>query len=507
MNESALDFDLGVSLENTYAQRLTGLYVLHQGDLAAQPQLLKFNTQLAKSLGLSLEKVGDKQMATMLSGGTEPKGAKPLAQAYAGHQFGGFSPQLGDGRALLLGEVIDEHGERKDIHLKGSGRTVFSRGGDGKAALGPVLREYLLAEAMHALHVPTTRALSVVITGDQVMRERVLTGAVLGRVASSHLRVGTFQFLAARGESQRLKELTDYAIQRHFSELHNQPLCYLNFLKVVIDKQAQLIAQWINIGFVHGVMNTDNMTICGETIDYGPCAFIDTYQSDALFSSIDRQGRYAYNNQASLAKWNLARLAETLLALIDEDEDKAFAMASEAVNGFDEIYQAYWLEGMRKKLGLTGENDQDANLAGDLLALMEHHQIDFTLCFRALTNTLKQQQIDDQAKSAAQLLHLDDSAAIQAFDEWQQRWLARIADDLQTLEQQTQLMDSVNPIYIPRNHKVEEALQAAENDKDYSYFERLLALVTHPYSQQPNSREYEIGAPADFGHYQTFCGT
>ena len=498
--------DSGLVFENSYAQRLDGYYVLHNGDLAPKPRLIKFNSKLAKSLGFDLQNLDQSQIAAMLSGGTHPRGAMPLAQAYAGHQFGGFSAQLGDGRAILLGEVIDCSATRVDLHLKGSGRTPFSRGGDGKATLGPVLREYLLGEAMHALQVPTTRGLSVVLTGEKVMRDRLLTGAVLGRVASSHIRVGTFQFMAARGEIDKVKLLADYAIERHFNALKDQPNCYLEFLKRVIDAQAQLVARWMSIGFVHGVMNTDNMTISGETIDYGPCAFQDSYNSAALYSSIDHRGRYAYNNQASAAKWNLARLAETLLGLIAEDQDQALELASAAINDFDSLYQNYWLHQMRSKLGLFSKAEKDLALISDLLKIMQEYQIDFTQCFRALSQVLRQTRAQG-AKDSQYFAEFKGAWDAPVYQQWQQRWLTRLAADSQSIEQKANLMEGVNPLYIPRNHKVEEALQAAENDNDFAPFERLLDLLTTPYTLREGADEYAAPAPAAFGKYQTFCGT
>ncbi len=373
------------AFDNSYARDLEGFYVPWQGDAVPAPRLLRLNRALAEELGLDAAALDTPAGAEILVGKARPQGANPLAMAYAGHQFGGFSPQLGDGRALLIGEVLDPQGRRRDIHLKGSGRTPFSRGGDGKAVLGPVLREYLIGEAMHALGVPTTRALAALTTGEQIVREGPKPGAVLARVAASHLRVGTFQFFAARGETDRLRRLADYAIARHYPELADIPNPYLALLERVRDAQAALVARWVSVGFVHGVMNTDNMTISGETIDYGPCAFIDGYDPMAVFSSIDRQGRYAYGNQPTIAQWNLARFAEALLDLVEaRDSADAVRQATEAINAFPEIYLHEWQARMRGKLGLQTEQPGDADLVRDLHAAMEGRDVDFTNFFRTL---------------------------------------------------------------------------------------------------------------------------
>jgi len=518
MNDTIID--TGFNFDNSYAEQLEGFYVSLKGDKAPAPALVKLNQSLAALLGLDLVALKESDLAAMFSGGMTLKGASPLAQAYAGHQFGGFSPQLGDGRALLLAEVIDAQGDRYDIQLKGSGRTMFSRGGDGKAALAPVLREYLLGEAMFALGVPTTRALAAVTTGEQVYREGMLPGAVLARVASSHLRVGTFEYFAARGEADKVKQLADYTIQRHFPELKDAPARYLGLLRAVCEKQALLVANWMCLGFVHGVMNTDNVTISGETIDYGPCAFIDHYDPAAVFSSIDRQGRYAFGNQSSISQWNLARLAETLLPLIHSDQEESVRLATDEVIAFEARYQSFWLDGMRKKLGLSTIEERDHDLATALHTAMAGQNVDFTLLFRGLSalvpgyvapGAVVQDKIsavpdkgDVEGKLSAVRDLFDDP---QAFDQWYATWLERLARDSMTVDKRIASMNAVNPIYIPRNHKVEEALQAAEQDANYVLFEKLMQVLEKPFEQRDGLEDYVGPAPKEFGPYKTFCGT
>jgi uncharacterized protein YdiU (UPF0061 family) len=422
----------------------------------------------------------------------------PLAQAYAGHQFGGFVPQLGDGRALLLGEVIDRYGRRRDIQLKGSGRTPFSRGGDGKAALGPVLREYLIGEAMHALGIPTSRALAAVVTGEPVYREEgALPGAVLTRVAASHVRVGTFQFFAARGEQAKVRQLADYVIQRHYPELRERDNPYLALLEAVRGRQAALIAAWMHTAFIHGVMNTDNMTISGETIDYGPCAFMDHYDPATVFSSIDSRGRYAYANQPRIAQWNLARFAETLLPLIDEHQNRAVARATEAVNGFVAEYEKHWLQGMRAKLGLTTEDEADLNLAAKFLSAMEGNEVDYTLAFRYLGDAA------EGPDASLRALFADPSR----YDLWSTEWRERLAREEIEPAARAQAMRRVNPAYIPRNHRVEEALSAAVYGGDFAPFDTLLKILSRPFDDQPEFAPFTQPPPEGRGDYQTFCGT
>ena len=481
---------MGFRFDNTYARDLDGFYVPWAGDKAPAPAMVLLNHDIADELGLDTAYLNSPEGRAALTGGAAPDNAAPLAQAYAGHQFGGFSPQLGDGRALLLGEVVDKAGHRRDIHLKGSGRTPFSRGGDGKAVLGPVLREYLMGEAMHALGIPTTRALAALTTGEEINREGPKPGAVLARVASSHLRVGTFQFFAARGEADKLRQLADYAIARHDPELTGN---YLGFLEAVIVRQAKLIAQWMHVGFIHGVMNTDNMTISGETIDYGPCAFMDGYGEDVVFSSIDRNGRYAYGNQPVIAQWNLARLAETLLGLIADDENEAIRLATNAVNGFMPKFREHWLTGMRAKLGLTGAQQGDDALIADILEVMQDQRIDYTQFFRALTR---------QAAGDSAPLHalFSDGASLTT---WLARWEIRVGPS----GADAAAMAARNPAYIPRNHLVEAALNAAAKHGDMAPFHKLLSALTSPYAPRDGFEAYELAAPQDFGPYQTFCGT
>ena len=457
--------------------------------------MVKFNRELAEELGLDADALDAEEGARIFAGNETPEGAVPLAQAYAGHQFGGFVPQLGDGRALLLGEVIDRNGQRRDIQLKGSGRTPFSRAGDGRAALGPVLREYLIGEAMHALGIPTTRALAAVVTGEPVFREEgALPGAVLTRVAASHIRVGTFQFFAARDEQSTVRRLADYVIDRHYPELKDHPNPYLGLLERVCDRQAALIASWMHVGFIHGVMNTDNMAISGETIDYGPCAFMDHYDPATVFSSIDTRGRYAYANQPRIAQWNLARLAETLLPLIDVDGKRAIARATEVINAFPEEYQRHWLKGMRAKLGLVSEDEADLNLATGFLTAMESKKVDYTLAFRYLADAALGREEPIRA------LFADPSA----YDLWSGHWRARLAREAVAPLVRAQAMRRVNPAFIARNHRVEEALSAAVERGDYAPFATLLKILSRPFDDQPEFAAFAQPAPEGRERYQTF---
>jgi uncharacterized protein YdiU (UPF0061 family) len=486
------------AFDNTYARELGGFFVPWKAVQVAQPRLVRFNHELAKELGLDVGALDSEEGARIFAGNETPEGAVPLAQAYAGHQFGGFVPQLGDGRALLLGEVIDRSGRRRDIQLKGSGRTPFSRSGDGRAALGPVLREYLIGEAMHALGIPTTRALAAVVTGEPVFREEgALPGAVLTRVAASHIRVGTFQFFAARGEQAKVRRLADYAIDRHYPELESHANLYLGLLERMCDRQAALIASWMHVGFIHGVMNTDNMAISGETIDYGPCAFMDHYDPATVFSSIDTRGRYAYANQPRIAQWNLARFAETLLSLIDDDENRAIARATEMVNAFQGHYERHWLKGMRAKLGLFSEDEADLNLATGFLTAMERKKVDYTLAFRYLADAALGQEEPIRA------LFPDPSA----YDLWSGQWRERLSRESVAPLVRAQAMRRANPAFIPRNHRVEEALSAAVESGDYAPFETLLNILSRPFDDQPEFAAFAQPAPEGRGCYQTFCGT
>jgi len=486
--------------DNSYAERLPGFYVSCAPSVVPNPVLLRFNSPLAEELGLNAGKL-DSGLAAQIFSGTElPAGAQPLAQAYAGHQFGSFVSQLGDGRALLLGEVIHCQGRRRDIALKGSGPTPFSRGGDGKAAVGSVLREYLIGEAMHALDIPTTRALAAVGTGEFVMRESPLPGAILTRVAASHIRVGTFEYFAARRQTDQVRALADYVIERHDPNLSGDADRYLLLLKAVAERQAALLAQWMLVGFIHGVMNTDNMAISGETIDYGPCAFMESCSPHAVFSSIDTGGRYAYGNQPMIARWNLARFAETLLSLFDDTaRDRAVAEVTDVINGFIPRHEALWLSGAQAKLGLTiapADGDGDSLLAQDWLELLEQHAVDFTLGWRRLA---------DAADGNPELLEALFPSA-NALRPWLERWRRRLAQQPTSATAET--MRAVNPIYIPRNHIVEEALAAAFDHADFTLFERLLDVIAQPYDERPGLEDYAQPAPREFtACYKTFCGT
>lgn len=477
-----------IGFDNSYARDLAGFYVAQAPAAAPAAQLLQYNHALADALGL--DPAIAENAADWFSGAVVPTGATPIAQAYAGHQFGGFSPQLGDGRAVLLGEVIDKAGVRRDIALKGSGWTPFSRGGDGRAAIGPVLREYLIGEAMFALGIPTSRALAAVATGETVYREVALPGAVLTRVAASHIRVGTFQFFASRGDWDKVRQLADYAIARHYPAAAATEQPYLAFYDAVCLAQAKLIAQWMGVGFVHGVMNTDNMTISGETIDFGPCAFMEAYAPGTVFSSIDHTGRYAYANQPLILGWNLARLAEALLLLFDADEDCAVAIATERLQGIAAIYRAEWTVMMRAKLGLDGADDGDAALAEELLAAMAGQNADWTLVFRRLSTA-----VAGDTNLLASLF--DDPAMLLA---WLPKWRARLAPDA------SRRMDKANPVIIPRNHLVEAALDAATAG-DLAPFRDVLAAIANPFDSVAAREAFALPAPSGFGPYKTYCGT
>lgn len=482
-----------VGLESTYADQLSALAVPWQGADAPDPRLLVVNEPLATSLGLDVERLRSDDGVRVLSGASAPEGSTPVAMAYAGHQFGGYTPLLGDGRALLLGELVTSDGRRVDLHLKGSGPTPFSRGGDGFAVVGPMLREYLVSEAMHALGIPTTRSLSVVATGRDVRRTGAEPGAVLARIAASHLRVGTFEFAVRQGEV--LRPLADYAIARHYPTLTELPddQRYLAFFEAVVEAQAALVAQWMLAGFVHGVMNTDNTTISGQTIDYGPCAFIDAFDPTAVFSSIDQGARYAFGNQPAVLKWNLARLAETLLSLIDSTPDDAISAVTAVLDSFDERFQNHYAAGMSAKLGLAGE-DIDPALIDDLLALMKTHGADWTGTFRALADELR-------GNSTA----LDELIPREQLDPWLTRWRSELAEHGR--DDAADAMDAVNPLYIPRNYQLDAALKAA-TDGDLAPFEQLLEVVTHPFDRRDDWSDYTKPAPPVFAEsFQTFCGT
>ncbi|RLQ93667.1 protein adenylyltransferase SelO [Falsibacillus albus] len=481
----------GWKLENSYSQLPRTFYREQMPTPVRDPEIVMFNGPLAESLGLNAKELNSEDGAEIFAGNQLPEGAEPIAQAYAGHQFANFT-MLGDGRAVLLGEQITPDGKLVDIQLKGPGRTPYSRGGDGRASLGPMLREYIISEAMHGLGIPTTRSLAVTTTGEPVYRETELPGAILTRVASSHLRVGTFQYAAQWGTKEDLQALADYAIKRHYPHVENDENRYLSLLKEVVKHQAELIAKWQLVGFIHGVMNTDNMTISGETIDYGPCAFMDTFDPGTVFSSIDIQGRYAYGNQPAIGGWNLARLAESMLTLLADEEEEALQLAQDAIAQYPKLYHTHWLSGMREKIGLYNEETEDKTLIEDLLKLMHKHEADYTNAFRALT-----------------LDQLDDKPLFESeeFTQWKENWEARLERQEETKEASQELMRKSNPSVIPRNHRVEEALEAAVEKGDYSVMKKLLQVLTDPYAYSSEQEDYTtLPEPTDVP-YQTYCGT
>jgi len=491
MTEKKPTREAGWNFDNSYARLPESFFARHNPVPVRSPKLAIANGPLAASLGLDVQALQSQEGIATLAGNHIPEGALPLAQAYAGHQFGHFT-MLGDGRAILLGEQITPEGERFDIQLKGSGRTPFSRRGDGRAALGPMLREYIISEAMHALGIPTTRSLAVVTTGETIIRETDLPGAILTRVAASHLRVGTFQYAAKRGGAENVRALADYTLQRHVPGADDAQNRHLFLLQQVIRRQAALIAKWQLVGFIHGVMNTDNMTISGETIDYGPCAFMDAYDPATAFSSIDVQGRYAYGNQPYIAVWNLSRFAETLLPLLHDDPAQAVKMAEDALADFSELFYRDWLAGMRAKLGLFHEEPEDETLVDSLITMMQKQRADYTNTFRALTFG----KLEETPLSGAE-----------EFAEWRQQWQARLGRQPETKDASQQLMRASNPAVIPRNHRVEEALEAAVEREDYSVMQRLLTVLAKPYEHAPAQEEY-AALPAPSGRpYQTYCGT
>lgn len=483
--------EIGWNLDNSYARLPEKFFTIVDPNPVPSPKMVIINDSLAASLGLSIDMLRSSDGIAMLSGNQMPEGALPLAQAYAGHQFGYFT-MLGDGRAMLLGEQITPENQRFDIQLKGSGRTPYSRGGDGKAALGPMLREYIISEAMDALGIPTTRSLAVVTTGETIIRETELPGAIMTRVAASHLRVGTFQYASRWCTVEELKALADYTLDRHFPEAKSSENPYVSLLKKVVKGQAKLIAKWQLVGFIHGVMNTDNMAISGETIDYGPCAFMDTYDPATVFSSIDAQGRYAYGNQPAMAGWNLARFAETLLPLLHHNQEEALKIAQDAVSEFAELYHSHWITGMRAKLGIFNEELQDKALIEDLLNIMKKYGADYTNTFRGLT-----------------LGNFEDDTLFGAseFSKWHELWKARLTRQEHSEESSYELMRNSNPAVIPRNHRVEEALEAAVIKGDYTVMERLLKVISKPYDHSTKQIEYCTLPEISKRPYRTFCGT
>ena len=486
-----------LNFDNSFANELKDFYEFTKADKSTSPKLIKFNESLARELGPEWEKLKSDYGLLIFSGNEVPKGSQPLSQAYSGHQFGGFSPLLGDGRALLLGEVIDKDNIRRDIQLKGSGRTIFSRGGDGKSSLGPVLREYLISEAMHSLNIPTTRALAAVSSGDDVLREKVLPGGILTRVASSHIRVGTFQYASTTGDLEKIRVLSDYSINRHYKEILEKKEKYIEFFEAVCESQLNLISKWMGIGFIHGVMNTDNMTISGETIDYGPCAFMDRYDPNTFFSSIDTQGRYAYSNQPLILLWNLVRFAETLIPLIDKNEKNSINVLSQKISLIQSKYEKAWLKVMSKKIGITKIQDGDLELINDLLDIMKNEKADFTLVFRYLADFI--------IGNESLLINLFDNS--KKINEWIIYWKNRIEKEGKFDKSLSSKMKKINPLYIPRNHLVEHALDEALSKENYKPFYKLLGFVTNPYDEISNSEEYTLPAPINDKPYKTFCGT
>ena len=486
-----------LNFENSFAKELKDFYEFTKADKSTSPKLIKFNESLAKELGPEWENLKSDYGLLIFSGNVVPKGSQPLSQAYSGHQFGGFSPLLGDGRAILLGEVIDKDNIRRDIQLKGSGRTIFSRGGDGKSSLGPVLREYLISEAMHSLNIPTTRALAAVSSGDDVLREKVLPGGILTRVASSHIRVGTFQYASTTGDLEKIRALSDYSINRHYKNISQKKEKYIDFFEAVCESQLNLVSKWMGIGFIHGVMNTDNMTISGETIDYGPCAFMDRYDPNTFFSSIDTQGRYAYLNQPLILLWNLARFAETLIPLIDKNEQNSINILTQKLSLIQGRYENAWLKVMSEKIGITVIQDGDLELINDLLDIMKNEKADFTLVFRYLADFII-------GKEDLLLSLFENSKKI---NEWIINWKNRIEKEGKFDKSLCTMMKKINPLYIPRNHLVEYALDEALSEENYKPFYNLLSHVTNPFDEISSSEDYTLPAPITDKPYKTFCGT
>jgi len=483
--------------DNSYARLPGGFFASVQPDVAPDPVLIRANTSLAEFLGLDADWILSEEGLAMFSGKKLPEEAEPIAMAYAGHQFGGWVPQLGDGRALLLGEVIAQDGVRYDIQLKGSGKTPFSRDGDGKSALGPVLREYIVSEAMSALGIPTTRALAAVTTGETVYRDGIQPGAVITRIAQSHVRIGTFQYFFARDDKEAVKTLADYVINRHYPEARQSQNPYMALLKAIVEAQAGLIAQWMSFGFIHGVMNTDNMQIAGETIDYGPCAFIDEFHPKKVFSSIDSHGRYAWINQPAVAQWNLTQLAETLLFLLAEDQDQAVKEAEDTLAVFNDLFSEHFSNAFCQKLGLSGQDKKYGNFIKTTLRTMAENKVDFTLFFRHLTRVA--------AGESTEVLRdlFNDTTEC---DEWLETWKRHMSQDSREQDNRTAIMRQKNPVFIPRNHRIEEAIQAALKE-DYKPFNRLVDVLAEPFTEQPEHAELEQKPEPDEVVHRTFCGT
>ena len=481
----------GLNFDNSYAKLPNNFYRKTEPTPVSNPTLIKLNTLLAKQLGLNTKQLNSQKGTDFFAGNFIAPQSDSIALAYAGHQFGHFVPQLGDGRAVLLGEIADTQGQHLDLQLKGSGQTPFSRRGDGRAALGPIIREYIVSEAMHALGVRTTRSLAFVTTGEPVFRETALPGAIITRVASSHIRVGTFEYFAEKGDVESIKTLSDYTIARHCQQCAGEENPYIELLKEIMDRQAKLIASWMGVGFIHGVMNTDNTSIAGETIDYGPCAFMDEYNPAQVFSSIDRHSRYAYINQPYVAQWNLSRFAQSLLPLLDKDMNNAVEVAEELIADFYPQYKVYWLDIMRKKIGLSMPHDEDESLITELLSIMYQTHSDFTNSFRSLCSPRRR----------------NNAIGSPDFQVWLKKWKARLKKENKNQKECSTLMQSVNPAFIPRNHRIEDVIKSAIEENDFSLMEELITVLSNPYKDQPKFSYYATSPKPEEIVTETFCGT
>ena len=487
-----------INFDNSYARLPKSFFECIKPTPVKEPKLDRFNKPLANEIGLNVIEDND-ILSNIFSGNIVPEGSEPIALVYAGHQFGYFVPQLGDGRAILLGEIVNNGGCRFDIQLKGSGQTSYSRSGDGRAPLGAVIREYIISEAIHSLNIPTTRSLAIIVTGELVSRETLLPGGILTRIASSHLRVGTFEYFAASDDQENLQQLADYSINRHFPNIKESNLRYQTFLESVCDRQAALIAKWMHVGFVHGVMNSDYTSITGETIDYGPCAFMDSYDPATVFSSIDHHGRYAYGNQPNITQWNIACLGECLLPLIHPGRNKAIGIAEEILDSFQDKFRKYWLSGMYKKIGLTQNEPEDINLLEQLLELMKENKTDYTLTFRYLSDAIE----NDTGNSNFEKQFLSQNK----ISEWLVSWRKRLKIQSASFKKIKMSMQKENPAFIPRNHRIEKAIYEAVDNNDYSYMDHFILLLNKPYQDQPNNSEYMHPPEKPDHNYQTFCGT
>jgi protein adenylyltransferase len=491
---------IAAGFDTTYIQLPEKFYQRQRPDHVPTPQLIRFNSKLAEEMGLRFEMMDKDQLARYFSGNRLFADAEPIAMAYAGHQFGSFVSQLGDGRAVLLGEIVDPHGKRYDIQLKGSGRTVFSRGGDGKSPLGPVIREYIVSEAMHCLGVPTTRALAMVGTGEDVWRQTgKLPGGILTRVSSGYVRIGTFEYFFARNDLEAIRQLADYAINRHFPEIHDTDNPYLSFFQEVGERQASLVARWMQLGFIHGVMNTDNTAICGETIDYGPCAFMDEYNQNKVFSSIDMHGRYRFVNQGSIILWNLSSLSNCLMHLFDTDKEKAKQSFLQVLEKTQQVFLQRWLQGIGYKLGLQTVEDDDIDLIKGYLDILSDQKADYTLAFRYLADNVGEDTVSDRYE---QLFSHPEKP-----HRWIQAWRIRLTREKQSPEEIVSFMNRTNPAFIPLNHRVEKAIHMAERENSFEETHRLIDILANPYEEQPGAVEYMLPPKPEEQVQQTFCGT